>query len=252
MALQQGWLYTNGKLHRGIDFIQGSLDNSKTWQRFPVVAAFDGQACADTQTSSGGCVSGKGNRVLIRHDLGGGVVLYTYYGHLSWIGPWIPVGNRSNTVRVIQGSQIGVAGDTGTTKGWTHLHFGLAPPSFVWTDSYDLRAKRDKYPTPEGSTSKRAGPNHYWRANPPYFATKLNRNYGSVDFNAYCRSLGHQGASLDGNNAWSWNCVKQDGTHVGIHVGHTCQWQYRDPDVRNALVKDFYNPYSWRCYGPSF
>src|SRR5260370_5759047 len=67
MNIQQGWYYTNGNLHQGIDYIDGTIDSSSTWKNFAVLAALDGEACADTAGDAGGCVKGPGNRVLIRH-----------------------------------------------------------------------------------------------------------------------------------------------------------------------------------------
>lgn len=149
MNLQQGWVYTaplppgckgDSTLHCGIDYIEGTIDNSPTWQHFPVVAAADGEAC-------GNCVDGPGNKVYIKHTVNG-KAWYTYYGHLDWIAPWIPIGSRTNTVHVTRGSQIGTAGDRGTNSGWVHLHFGFTDgtacgKAFCWSDPYDLRAKRD-------------------------------------------------------------------------------------------------------------
>lgn len=103
MGLQQGWIYTaplppgcnhDPTLHCGIDYIERTIDNSSTWQHFPVVAAYDGEACGDNE-SGGACVTGLGKKVLIRHTLPNGTIVYSYYGHLNWIAPWIPIGNRN-------------------------------------------------------------------------------------------------------------------------------------------------------------
>src|SRR5690349_1073427 len=76
IKLQQGWLYlkdpgpgrrlcprTNPDYpycHYGIDYIKGTLDQSRTWQSFKVTAAAEGLAIA----TSGG---GYGTFVYIRH-----------------------------------------------------------------------------------------------------------------------------------------------------------------------------------------
>ena len=67
MNVQQGWYYTGSSLHSGIDYIEGTIDNSSTWQHFPIVAAADGEACADDE-DGGSCVTGPGKKVLIRHN----------------------------------------------------------------------------------------------------------------------------------------------------------------------------------------
>jgi murein DD-endopeptidase MepM/ murein hydrolase activator NlpD len=246
MKVQQGWWYTvplppgcrgNSSLHCGIDYIDGTIDGSD-WRHFAVLAAADGEACAN-------CKTGPGNKVVIRHDLGNGVILYTYYGHLDWINPAIPSGDPNKTVHVTRGEEIGTAGNTGTTS--VHLHFGLTPPDFSWVDPYDLYATRDKYPDPNGTNGLKSGPNNYWTANPPVYAPGFGTNLGGVDLVGYCKSLGYVGAGLFGTTAWNWACVDKSGNHIGINVTAACQWNYHRSDA-NSLWNDFYDPYSWRCY----
>lgn len=114
----------------------------------------------------GYCVSGFGDRVLIRHEVDG-QSYYTYYGHLETIASEIPIGSRSNTVRVERGQVIGYAGNTGTGSGAIHLHFGLATPGFGWLDPYDIWTTHGAYPDPAGTNGQRSGPNHFWTTNPP-------------------------------------------------------------------------------------
>lgn len=133
---------------------------------FPVLAVADGEACADSDTAGSGCVSGFGDRVLIRHTIDG-ETYYTYYGHLESIDPTIPIGSRSNTVGVLRGQVIGYAGDTGTFGGSIHLHFGVAAPSFGWYDPYDVYAKAVFYPDPLGQNELFSGTGHFWTTNPP-------------------------------------------------------------------------------------
>jgi len=163
MRIQQGWRYTweSTPTHKGIDYIKGSLDNSATWRSFPVVAAADGEAC-------GNCVNGPGNKVWIRHTVGG-LIYYTYYGHLSSIDNQIPRGSLNDTVHVQRGQVIGYAGDTGTTQGWVHLHFQLKNADNVPVDPYDLRDQRSSYPDPNGTNGRHSGANHYWTTNPPSY-----------------------------------------------------------------------------------
>jgi len=56
MKVQQGWFYTGGGNHNGIDYVQGTIDKSSTWQNFPVVAAAAGKACADDERRMAKCL----------------------------------------------------------------------------------------------------------------------------------------------------------------------------------------------------
>jgi hypothetical protein len=263
MNIQQGWYYTDGTLHQGIDYIEGVTgSNANTWQHFPIVAAADGEACWDGPAEDGGCVAdytGGGYRILIKHTING-QIFYTYYGHVNWIAPWIPFGDRNKTMYVAAGSQIGTSGSTGVLDRnkvlqptWVHLHFGVTPPSFTWLDPYDLNSSvPENYPNPNGTNSKRSGPNHHWSSNPPLYAPRLGQNYGGVyNLDRYCAPVGAAGVSLDGTTAYDWHCVMPAGTKVPIDMTAACNWQYNITSGLSALMKDFYNPYTWRCYYPS-
>jgi len=166
MVMFQGWHYTGiDRPHCGVDF--GKWDPEQGSQEFPVLAAADGYACAETgATDWGGCVAGYGGRVLIRHEVGGRI-LYTYYGHLRLIDPAIPVGNRNVTIAVRRGQLLGYASNTGTGGGANHLHFGVANPWFGWFDPYDIWRTREFYPDPLLQNGLLAGTNHFWISNPP-------------------------------------------------------------------------------------
>lgn len=165
MEVFHGWQYTHNKQPQcGIDF--GRRDERGALMGFPVLASADGEACADRDDTGSGCVSGFGDRVLIRHQVEG-QTYYTYYGHLESISPNIPIGSRSETVRVRRGEVIGYAGDTGTFGGSIHLHYGIANPSFGWYDPYDLWTTAHIYPNPTGSNGLLSGPNFFWTTNPP-------------------------------------------------------------------------------------
>lgn len=172
MEVFHGWLYTHNRHPQcGIDF--GMRNEKDQLVGFPILAAADGEACADRDDTSGGCVRGFGDRVLIRHEVDG-AVYYTYYGHLATIEPDIPIGSRSKTVHVKRGQVIGFAGDTGTFGGSIHLHFGIAAPSFGWYDPYDLWNVSAIYPDPMGVNSYLSGPNYFWTTNPPSSAVHPN------------------------------------------------------------------------------
>ncbi len=166
MVMFQGWHYTGiDRPHCGVDF--GKWDDAQGALEFPVLAAADGYACAETgDTDWGGCVTGYGGRVLIRHEVGGRII-YTYYGHLRNIDPAIPLGNRGDTVFVKRGQLIGYASNTGTGGGANHLHFGVANPWFGWFDPYDIWRTREFYPDPLRLNGLLAGTEHFWVSNPP-------------------------------------------------------------------------------------
>ncbi len=165
MEVFHGWRYTfNNQPQCGIDY--GKRDNNNQLASFPVLAVADGEACADWDDTAGGCVSGYGGRVLVRHRVEG-KIYYTYYGHMEWIDPEIPIGNRSDTIRVRRGQLLGYAGDTGTQEGVIHLHFGIASPEFGWYDPYDIWTRAVNYPDPNGINGLSAGSNSFWTTSPP-------------------------------------------------------------------------------------
>jgi murein DD-endopeptidase MepM/ murein hydrolase activator NlpD len=159
MHVVQGWYYTWWGAHLGIDFINGDLDNPDAWKTFDVVAAADGEACAN-------CVDGPGNRVWIRHKIGD-KVYYTYYGHLATIEPDIPY---STPVKVTRGQKIGTAGNTGTW--YIHLHFGVYNASRTPLDPYDLYTDRSQYyPNPDYI---KLGAHHLFMGDPPPDPSQLD------------------------------------------------------------------------------
>ncbi len=171
MRMLHGWRYTfNNHPQCGIDYALWPDPSKFEFGRFPVLAAADGEACADTDSTGGGCVSGFGGRVLIRHEVDG-ETFYTYYGHLDRIDPAIPIGNRGNTVRVLRGQVVGYASNSNTMGDYDiHLHFGIASPSFGWYDPYDIYQKAAIYPDPRGVNGFLSGAASWWTTNPPVTA----------------------------------------------------------------------------------
>ena len=164
MRVIQGWFYTWWGAHLGVDFINGDIDNPKSWKTFDVVAAADGEACAN-------CVDGLGNTVWIRHKIGS-KVYYTYYGHLATIEPFIRKSNVASPVKVTRGQKIGTAGNTGTW--YIHLHFGVYNASRVPIDPYDLYTNRSSYyPNPNHASM---GANNLFMGDPPPDPSQLNIN----------------------------------------------------------------------------
>ncbi|MDQ5824414.1 MAG: peptidoglycan DD-metalloendopeptidase family protein [Chloroflexota bacterium] len=157
IAVNQGWVYSWGSQHYGLDYVLGGPEISKL-QKFDVVASADGYAC-------GNCTSRQGNAVWIKHDVDG-QTYYTYYGHLDSIESDIPVGNQRNTVFVKRGQKIGVAGSTGAST--IHLHFQVNRPSGP-VDPYDLWSTSEPYMP--GCATCEIGADNLWTTNPPSFAS---------------------------------------------------------------------------------
>lgn len=153
MGVAQGWIYSWGGAHLGVDYIRGNVNSPSGWKTFDVVAAADGVACAN-------CVYGPGNKIWIKHTLGN-TVYYTYYGHLATIEPSI----QSPTWAVTRGQKIGTAGNTGTT--YVHLHFGVYNASWAEVDPYALYTTRYSYYP--NSTYSRMGANHLFTHDPPLY-----------------------------------------------------------------------------------
>lgn len=167
MRIQQGFYWTGAghdKYHGGIDYIQGTLDRSRTWKSFPVYAAADGLACSQVETTQKGCIGGTGNRVLIEHTVDG-KKYRTYYGHLRSISTRIPRGDK--TVKVKRGELLGYAGYSGDPCCVIHLHFQLMDDHWKTVDPYGINGQRDKYPDPAGTNGIRNGRKSFWANDPP-------------------------------------------------------------------------------------
>lgn len=141
MRIQQGWIYTDGTLHKGIDYITGQLDAPDTWSRFGVVAVGEGEACVNPPNR-------EGTAVYIDHGDHSGEHYASYYGHLSQAVEEIPDCNSGKKAKVTQGQTIGISGDSGA-PGRIHLHFQVnvfTAAGEVPIDPYDIYSTRDEYP----------------------------------------------------------------------------------------------------------
>ncbi len=175
MHIQRGWWtpeFLGGPFtlkHHAIDYIHGTLDVTSSWENFPVVAAAAGEACAEVLGGTG-CYDAPGeimgNRVLIKHTVGG-VVYYTFYNHLKSISNLIPIGSRNHTVHVKQGQVIGIAGASGNDPTFIHLHFELQDSAGRWIDPYGLYTSSRQYPDPKGKNGILSGNKNYFLTNPP-------------------------------------------------------------------------------------
>lgn len=157
VVLQQGWYYTAGGTHRGIDW-------QRNWQTFNVYSSHDGEATYFGGCGSGNpnCNGGLGNYVRIKKNIGG-TDYYTLYCHLA--SSPLPQGSSTN---VLGGQSIGVTGVTGAANGVNHLHFEYHEGSIgTKKDPYDIYSTAANYPPNGGS----CGPNYSWTSCPPIFAT---------------------------------------------------------------------------------
>jgi peptidoglycan/xylan/chitin deacetylase (PgdA/CDA1 family) len=170
MVLQQGWDFADGQ-HKAIDYIKGRMDATSTWRGFPVVAAADGKACGEKRGRNGCIVRPgiMGHRVLIKHRVGD-EVYWTFYNHLEWIDPAIPLGSRKDMAKVTRGQVIGYAGHSGNPAYLIHLHFQLLDSAFEPLDPYGIYANRERYPDPKGDNGKLSKRRNYWTTNPPTLA----------------------------------------------------------------------------------
>jgi hypothetical protein len=164
VKLQQGWYYSGGGYHEGIDYIKGTIDQPSTWQAFYVRATVDGEAIYTKNAA------GWGNYVRIKH-IQGTDIYYTLYAHLA-SSPF-PEGQWA-TVR--RGDFIGVAGSTGSgSNGLLHLHFEFSRTLYgvgYRYDAYDLYQTRNYYPNPQPPhwpEYSSLGANHYWTTDPPSY-----------------------------------------------------------------------------------
>lgn len=180
MQIEQGWLWTGAgheQLHGGIDYIDGKLDQSSTWDSFDVVAAAPGQMCAGLDGDPSCGFTGTGNRVIMRHRVKGHT-WYTYYGHLRTIDPSIPFNHWSDTVA--RGTFLGKAGHSGDPCCVVHLHFSVYDAAFVSRDPYGLYAFRGRYPDPARTNGLRNGRDPLWLSDPPRVAASSSRGAPSI------------------------------------------------------------------------
>ncbi|HVB73699.1 MAG TPA: hypothetical protein VNE38_09110 [Ktedonobacteraceae bacterium] len=75
------------------------------------------------------------------------------------------------------------------------------------------------------------------------------RLVGGIDMDGYCRSLGYDGF-LVGTNAYTWTCNDKNdpGNNIRVNTLLACKWTNKNPSALDRLP-DFYNPYSWQCWG---
>ena len=75
---------------------------------------------------------------------------------------------------------------------------------------------------------------------------------GGADLGRYCRVVGGPDArdALETHTAYGWICRDKDGRKLPHVVSFTqaCRLTHNNPAAIDVL-RDFYNPYSWDCYG---
>lgn len=125
------------------------------------------------------------------------------------------------------------------------------------TDSIDVQdACRAEYGLPD-ATAKAADLNdaYSWRCYSRHQPSSSGEvELGSVDLDGYCKSLGYDGAELEGPRyasyaAYNWRCF-DSARKDSIDVQGACQYEYSRPDA-TAHATNVNDAYSWRCYRPS-
>lgn len=98
-------------------------------------------------------------------------------------------------------------------------------------------------PSNNGGGNNSGGNNN----NPPPSNNNSSSSYGGgMDIVGWCRSVGHSGATYDGD-AYSWYCTNHDGSRArGIDVDPVCQFSSGGSHPHAGLT-DIGNPYSWYC-----
>jgi hypothetical protein len=72
---------------------------------------------------------------------------------------------------------------------------------------------------------------------------RITRRLGALNFDAYCQSTTHSGASyVDGHDAYGWFCAG-----AGIDTQRACSSQYQVP-VAVSRFRNFYDKNSWECW----
>ena len=144
IRVQQGYSDkdADGNLHRAIDFINGTLDRPETWEKFPVTAAADGNACKNPPDR-------QGDAIFIVHPQNTQAAT-TYYGHIEDPLPTIPDCSTGKTLKVTKKTLIAYAGKSGTSA--THLHFGVKDKTAQPLDPFDMYAVREVYPNLNSTT----------------------------------------------------------------------------------------------------
>jgi len=99
--------------------------------------------------------SGQHNHIMIRHDDG----TVAFYAHLKQHGILVRVGEQ-----VAQGQPIAESGNSGNTRGWPHLHFGVYA-SWPAVEGFDVPIN---FKNAEGTLDERGGlrPGGYFKALP--------------------------------------------------------------------------------------
>lgn len=164
----QGWEYTWGEKHEGIDYECERGEN--------IYTVADGMAMTSSQPLKPGSKKAYGNFVLVNHQNG----YFTLYAHLDSVENKIkkyPPDKRWNTnynewTFINKGEKIGGCGKSGAEYTVTHLHFELSKGYAIGrADAYDIYKTAYYYP-PKGSKYTSLGPNHFWSSEA--IATILN------------------------------------------------------------------------------
>lgn len=129
--------------------------------------------------------------------------------------------------------------DGNTVYDWRCVTFGGQHNVFSFTDACRWQYKDQQA---EDRVQNYSDP-YSWQC-----FTNAKKLGGVPDLDGYCRSIGDQSASLDGNTAYDWRCVTSDGQHNVFSFTDACRWQYKNQQAEDRMV-DYSNPDSWECWG---
>ena len=173
--IQRGWWtpqFLGGPFtlkHHAIDYINGTLDVTSTWQNFPVVAAAAGEACAEV-------LGGSGCYDSFRRDHGqsGAHQTHRRRGRLLHLLQPPEVDQQLHPHRVAQQDRARQAGTGHRDRGCERQRPDLHPPPFRAPGRQrqvdrPLRAlhQQPPVPDPKGKNGILSGPKNYFLTNPP-------------------------------------------------------------------------------------
>lgn len=163
IKIAQGWIYSgyrNGERHSAVDYIKGENEtDADTWSTLPVLAAADGRACLRAFRTF---IFGTNYSVRVKHNND----YETRYLHLDKESldkrrRQIPTCSQPENqwLSIRRGDKIADAGDSGTVRGWIHLHFEVRDENGNPVDPYDIYSQnRRLYPDLLLTNGKDCGP----------------------------------------------------------------------------------------------
>ncbi len=161
---------TRGEYHKGIDYVR---KRGNSFLPFEVYTIHHGEAWRGEGSETWG------EFVIVRRTLTPTLRYYTIYAHLEHVPKHIPLRPREPGVEVAgapvrAGEYVGLAGNTGNTKGVPQLHLelheeNLAEGTWLKLDPYGVYSTKSSRSYPDPGTSLE-GLEHYWVSDTPRYA----------------------------------------------------------------------------------